>query len=544
MTDPVSAANSHLTGQYGQVQQKSPKIYNIPDAQARDLKAEYKSGDQVSISHEAMHRQEQAEDAKEAGAGSWEKRFGLQAGTTVLGNSNKQVVTIKGSHLEILEYKGDRLVQKTIGEMDADGAVLDTELYSAGGQVKQTIHSEFSGLNDVSSTLTQAGMSRTIQWFENGELTRRMQDEMRLSSQYLNIGEGFRAKPKDLESLVNELTWDRHKTGYSAGIQEYSNGRLVQDIALSQKNTHFNQTDRRDRSFDGQEHNTTWEKSRSTFLEVSVRSFDVDGNLVREVNFDDRSDNDTLKQSLSVSWYNKGELVKKSQGSLTMEEGENTNLDHRPSILDTLQVDEKPYSSAKPNPASQLLIMGGALDAASDAGHYTNTLEHDAATGYYDPAGRIARFGVDDTPYSLSLTNEIYKEGELAARQEDKESARLSPLPDKQKFRTGMGLTEDDTPALLRQASHSGQSFENGQVVNQAVVEYGEFVDEEQHGPDKIKTYTRAEQGKGLDRQVMESTLQAGLGELDKEHHKASRGFSMEVDLTMNDLVETFESFT
>lgn len=545
MTEPIIAANSYAAGHHGQIQHKRTRIAGSADSGSPEINSDFKPKirDTATISAEAVDRYLKAEDAKEPGAVTWEKRFGLQAGTTVLSNSNKQVVTIKGSHLEILEYKGDRLVQKTIGEMDADGAVLDTELYSAGGQVEQAIHSEISGLNDVSSTQTQASMSRTIQWFENGELTRQMQDEMRLSSQYLNVGQSFRAKPKDLESLVNELTWDRHKTGYSASIQEYSNGRLVRDIALSQKNTHFNQTDRRDRSFDGQEHNTTWEKSRSTFLEVSVRSFDVDGNLVREVNFDDRSDNDTLKQSLSVSWYNKGELVKKSQGSLTMEGGENTNLDHRPSLLDTLQVDEKPYSSATPNPASQLMIMGGALDAASDAGHYTNTLEHDAAAGYYDPAGRIAGFGVDDTPYSLSWTNEVYKEGELAARLEDEESARTNPLPDKQKFRTGMGLTEDDTPALLHRTSHKDQSFEDGQVVSQAVVEYGEFMDEDQHGPDKVKTYITAEQGLGPDRQGMHDTLEADLAELDRERHKASEAFSLEVDLTLDDLGELFGSF-
>jgi len=534
MTDPINAAHPYLTGQHSQIWPATTQYSGSPDGRAVDLKPGHKPGDRVVISHEAVRRQEQAAEAKQAG--TWQGRFGLEAGERVLDNGHKQVVAIKGSHLEIKEYDQGRLVGKITGTMGADSAVLDTELYSPGGKVKQTIHSELVGLDDTASTQTQASMSRTIQWFENGELSRQMRDEMYLSSQYLNVGDSFRAKPKDLESLVNELTWDRHKTGYSAGIQEYSHGRLVQDITLAQNNTHFNQTDRRDRSFDGQEHNTTWEKSRSTFLEVSVRSFDVDGNLVREVSFDDRSDNDTLKQSLSVSWYNRGELVKKSQGSLAMEEGENTNLDHRPSLLDTLQVDEKAYSSAMPNPASQLMIMGGAMDAASDAGHYANSLEQDVAMGHYDPAGRIASYGVDDTPYSLSFTNEIYKDGELAARQRDEEAARKSPVPDKQKFRTGMGLTEDDTPALLRSSSHVDESFENGLVVSRALVEHSEYVDEKQHGPDRLKIHTYAEEGQGLARKVMETVQEAELQSLDNEQHKAAAGFAMEAELSLGDL--------
>jgi hypothetical protein len=111
-------------------------------------------------------------------------------------------------------------------------------------------------------------------------------------------------------------------------------------------------------------------------------------------------------------------------------------------------------------------------------------------------------------------------------------------VPDKQKFRTGMGLTEDDTPALLRSSSHVDESFENGLVVSRALVEHSEYVDEKQHGPDRLKIHTYAEEGQGLARKVMETVQEAELQSLDNEQHKAAAGFAMEAELSLGDLTK------
>ena len=537
--------------------------------------------DKVTISSEALLKQsEEASNAQQSRTSpiTWESYFGFAPGVHTLTNGNKQVVTIEDNSLEVLEYDtSGKLVKQVKGALSDDTAVLDTEIYDENGRVGQTIHTEVTGLKDTENATSHARMARTIQWFDQGELTRRMHDAMDLTSSYKKLKEsdsrGMRAmaaqnasgsisvrsimeagmmeQPESLDEMIGSVTVDTNKTHYFASIQDFRNGRMTQDMTIRQRNSSENLTNRSDRKFGGQEPETTRELSHEASLRVTVNSYDAEGNLVREATFeDDQTDGPKvadggLRQTMRVSWYDKGELVKRSHGELSMKEVEGGSLEKRPNILETLGIeDQEDYASKRPRSAPGLLAVV-TEEAATEADHFGQALRHDTSSivgGAYTTAADIARSGAGNNPYSVSWTNEIFRDGELAARQRDEESAIQSPVPTGLDFRTAGGLTEDENPAVLRRTEHEDQGFENGRLKREAAVSSKEFIKEHEDGPDEVRTFTEASQGNGHSSEHLNRTLLSALEGIDAEAHAAAEGFAGELQPTLDDVARTIRT--
>lgn len=575
MPDSIIAANGNISASLSPIRPETIK------AAAQDAASKPDAGampfDRVSISGEGLRMQAAEATKPKADPPTWQERFGFREGERTLKNGNKEVVTIEDNKLEVFEYDtSGKLIKKVEGVLGDDAAVLDTEFYDENGRVNQTIHTELTGLGDTEDATTSARMSRTIQWFDNGQLTRRMHDSMDLESTYRKLDDenaqgmremarqsaggtltvesaieaGMIKQPDKLDDMIGRVTVDTHKSRYYASIQEYDAGRLTQDMTIRQKAEYDNITNRTDAKWGGMETGTTRELFHNAQLEVSVTNYDGEGNILRQAEFRDGHKDGVLdkdgglNQSLTVSWYNKGELVKRSHGSLSMDEVKNGKLPERPSLLDALGLKNEEYSTDRPVAASGLLAAA-TKQAASEADHFGEPLRHDTAssvTGAYNTAGNVLTSGSGNNPYSISWTNEIYRDGELAARQVDKESAVKSPVPTDFQFHTGGGLTEDDTPAVVRRSSHRDESFENGLLKKEAEIESHEFVKEVKNGADVVKTRTEASEGLGLNRRHLQKTTTAKIDEVDRESHAAAKGFSGELRLTLDDVADAFQA--
>lgn len=538
--------------------------------------------DTVAISAKALLKQA-AESARarqkaECDPVSWESYFGFRPGEHTLQNGNKQVVSIEDGSLEVLEYDtSGKLVKQVKGALGDTAAVLDTEIYDQNGRVAQAIHTEVTGLGDTEDATTRARMSRTIQWFDQGELTRRMHDSMDLSSTYKKLREsdaqgmrsmaaqnasgaislqsiieaGMMEQPDSLDEMIGDVTVDMNKTHYFASIQDFRNGRMAQDMTIRQRGGSVNLTNRSDEKFGGQEPGVTRELSHDASLRVSVVSYDSEGNRLREATFEDnqtdgpKAEDGSLHQAMSVSWYDGGELVKRSNGSLSMSEVEGGSLEDRPDILETLGIaDQEDYATRRPKSAPELLAAV-TEEAATEADHFGQALRHGTSSivgGAYTTAADIARSGSGNNPYSVSWTDEIFRDGELAARRHDEESAIKSPVPPGLDFRTGGGLTEDDTPAVLRRTGHEDQGFENGRLRREAAISSKEFIKEHEDGPDEVRTFTEASQGNGHSSEHVNRTLLSALGGVDPEAHAAAEGFAGELQPTLDDVARTIRT--
>ncbi|WP_461209457.1 hypothetical protein [Desulfocurvus sp. DL9XJH121] len=523
----------------------------------------------LDISEQAQKALEQARDklqkAQESRESPWYKHFKLATGTTTLANGNKQVVTLDGDHMTLEEYEGDKLVKKVEGTLNDDGVVLDTEIYGENGEVSQTIHTALSGLDEAMDTTSSAHMSRSIQWFDDGELVRQMSDSMTLESDYAGFGSdnlsgksnvenlmangtlsaqtavesGMTAQPDTLEGLMGQITMDTQRVRYSANIQEYANGRLSQDVHINQKNDYTNLTNRSADKFGGMDSNNTRSLAQDTSLEIQMTSYDQDGDLLREAAFSDshqdgNANNDGQQtQSVSVAWYDKGDLVERSQGSLNMKEGKRKRLANQPSMLETLRLEEGEYASTTPRSAVDLLGQG-LREAATEADHFGAPLEQDARAGTYNTADKAAERGTGDKTYRMAWKNEVYRDGDMVARQVDKESAIQNPGPTGLTFRAGGGLTENDSPAVLRRSEHTDESFENGRLEQRASIASREFIVRNDDAPDRLKTSTSAVSGTGFDRETRQAVVDSGLADADREDHAAALAMGQAIEVTMD----------
>ena len=577
MTSPISPLKGTMTSITApQAQETRPYTYEElvpPDSSENTVL------DKVTLSPEALAKHAEESDKASSTSISWESFFGFKPGQRTLRNGHKQVVTIEDESLEVLEYDSSgKLVKQVKGSLSGDTAVLDTELYDKNGRVGQTIHTEVMGLGDTADTTTHARMARTIQWFDQGELTRRMHDSMDLTSKYNKLKEsdplgmkamaaqnasgtinvqsiieaGMMEQPDSLGQMIGDITVDEHKTHYFATIQDFRNGRVTQDMTIRQSNISNNLTNRSDGKFGEQSPGTTRELSHETSLRVTVNSYDSDGNLLREATLEDNQydgskvADGSLHQSMRVSWYDNGELVKRSNGSLSMKEVKGSALEDRPTILETLGIsDPEDYATERPNSAPELLAMV-TEEAATEADHFGQALRHDTSSivgGAYTTAADIVRSGSGNNPYSVSWTNEIYRDGELAARQHDEESAIKSPVPTGLDFRNGGALTENENPAVLRRSKHEDQGFENGRLKREATIKSREFVKERVNGPDEVRTHIEATEGNGHtnDKHVAR-TLLSTLEGIDTEAHAAAEGFAGEMQPTLDDVARTIRT--
>lgn len=517
--------------------------------------------DSLSLSAEARHRHDVEQARKEAAEpATWESLLGVADGTSMLKNGHRQVVDIDGAAITIEEYDGDRLIKSTQGRLDSGSMVLDTEIYDKSGAVEQTLHTEIVNADqETMEHWTAAKVSRSIQWFDNGELTRRMRDSMILQShstanrdpenfaRYLQGITDSDVDPNSLAALTGLVTDDTNKTDYEATIEEFAGGHLAREVVIEQNATFSNTTNRSDSKFNGMDPKTTAQTAHTMNMAIRITDFDADGELLRQASFEDyHSDNifdehGQNKQSVSVSWYDDGEIVKKSRGDLSLSETEHSGLAKRPDLLQTLGIEPEDYATDTPQTAMELMA-GTGLDLSDSPDQFGAALRSFAASGRYNPAESIADHGAGDQPYSITWSDEYYAEGKLAARREDSESAIENPFGQELSFRTAGGLTEDERPATLRRTSHMDESYDNGRVRNRAEVASREFIERDEHGPDRINTFTVGQQDTGAADKTVHNTSAARLGDVDAQANTASSSMEQEVGLIMGDVYSIFRS--
>ncbi len=510
--------------------------------------------DVISISTEArLLNAEEADSQTETASQStvteedWKERYGLESGTTRLSNGNKRVVNISGDEMEILEYDGDKLVSSITGKMSDTGLSLYAESYDANGNVVRKTQSTLTGLEGDA-----AKMTRSVQWFDSDELVRNMRESMVLTD-VDSFGDVDDLLTSDLEArldtlgldgeLVPDMTLDKHQTEYSASIQEYGNGRLLRDTTIEQNTEYANLTNRSDEKIGDFDEHSTEELWHSINLSVDVKEYDEEGELLRTVDFKDGhkdgrgSTDGELTQSINVAWYDKGELVRTGSGTLTMEEAEGAKLSKRQTFLELFQLKAEEYANTDPLSAEQTFTKRIA-QSADDGDYFTNALRKHMGSGHYGDAEDLADWGTEDNPYSLTWKSSVYADGEITARQEDRESARENTRNPGLSFRTGGSLTEDAQEGLLRETEHVDENWENGRVKRQASLKSREFYETREDGADILRTTATGELSEGLQNETITKTLVGGVEANDSEARAASQGMALETELTFHDLFE------
>lgn len=513
--------------------------------------------DSVKISADALMKQQQENKKAQTSDYLWEKSFGFKDGEFILDNGNKQIVTIEGSKLTIEEYDGDNLIRQVNGDLTSDGAVLSTQIFDKNGKLAQNITTTFSSLS--TGDQSSAKITRSTQWYENGELFRTMEDSMKLDSRYLDPAKGI---PKslltygtdeisgDMKALAKKPTQDFHSTSYTTHITEFNNGTKSSETHIEQKGSFVNKTNRTSEKSEGIDAMTTHEQSQNSSLEISFTNYDSNGDVLRQASWQDQyhdSDNPEdgfLSQQMNISWYNNGEIVKHEQSSATIEETENSKLPERPGVLEILGISNDDYASKKsPQTASQLLAEP-LMESSSKSEFYTENIKNHTAEGDYKSAFMVEKDLVNDRPYEMSWSNETYKDGEIVARQEDKESARKNPLPKGLEFWNGRGLTESESPSTIKRAEHTDSSFEDGRQINTASLFISEEVNHNHDGPDTVTTNVHGTQKKGLQSADIHRIIDGGIENADTDLHAASKKISKAEDLMMDetyDLLNTLD---
>ncbi len=540
MTDDISS----LTAAY---QPLAATLTNTSARQAQGVSLTMSStlGDQADISTEARQAWQasqsgQASSSTKKTANTWEGLFNITSGTKHLKNGNKQVTTIQGAELLVLEYEGDKLVRKETGLLGSNSIIKDIEYYDESGDVAQAIHSELVGLEDggLSSSAT---LKRSAQWYNNGTLTREYSDSMELEVGYRGL-EDLEIKDEDvrdaeaLASRAGKVTQENAATRFAASIKDYVDGNLAQVATVTQDTSLELQTNRTGKKISDKEDWTVQALGGESGFSATVTNYDAKGKLLREASFDEEIGIDGEKtQRLSTTWYNNGELVKKSSGVFegSVQDGMDLNAQL---FLDTLDLTPSEYATHTPGTAAELLTKN--FQAASDAPEfYISDAEGTNGQGVFGSARNLESYQNVNDPYSLTWTEELYKDGKLAARQQDTEGARKNDDARKYHFALGAGLTEDESPRLLRESSHTDASYdENGRLAVSASIERHEEVEKDERGVYHLWTSSTGTQVSNGETLRVSKREENPLATVDPEAKQASKGFAAAADLTLDDV--------
>ncbi len=507
--------------------------------------------DTVSISEEAYRKQRQAayaawvasRDAAQAetqtSANTWETNFGLKSGSTTLKNGNTQVTTIDGAKMERLEYDNGVLVKKETGAIVGDRAVWDTQQYDISGAVTQKAHAELTGLGGTDAE-TMASLRRDVQWYENGKITRELHDGMNVQASSVSpelVSGGELDGAATLEDMAGTLTRDYVASDYQADIVEYAGGKVSLTASIHNQLEAENATNRKSSAVSGLAAWSTGELSNTNALTVQFTRYDADGNVQVQANLTDQVQQGMdMTQTVAVSWYDQGELVRQEEGSLNMAliPGSGQQLPERPGILETFGIARETFSGGTPLSADGILAASSEENAgAADA--FVDGLDSDMAAGGFSLAENLANYRDMDNPYSISFTSRTYRDGELAAVSTDTEEVRENPMPQETRFETGKGLTEDDIPAMLRSSSHEESAYENGELTAHGELTMREFVQKDARGVFGLNTSFTGAAGIGLDRESLSGTRQGSLEDLDSEANAASTAMGQSAGMAVRD---------
>jgi hypothetical protein len=547
-SSPDANESSQQTGGAQSVEQTAAKT--LADAGSTA------SNDTVSISGEAYRQQRAAAFTITAAVRTaaavqsttvespWKTYFNLESGSKTLANGHTQVTAIDGADMERLEYKGGVLVKKETGTVVGGRAVWDTEHYDVSGAVTRKDHVELTGLGST-DTDSVASMRRDVQWFENGALVRELHDGMHVeaASQLLDMAAAADlADGLSLDDMAGKLTKDRVQSDYQASIAEYANGRVTRTASIHNGLEAENVTNRSADRRNGLDGHTSVEVANANALTVELTSYDMDGNVAVQSRFTDSVEaGKGLTQTVAVSWYDKGELVREEEGSLgmTLIPGKGQQLPDRPGILETFGIDEKTFSGRAPLSADGLLgasreESGGAADVFVDG------VDSDMAAGAFGLAETLADYRDADNPYRATFSSRTYRDGELAAVSTDTEEVRENRLPGVMQFATGRGLTEDEFPATLRSASHEEIAYENGERSAQGRLFMREYLQKDDRGVYGLNTYYSGEAGQDGDMESASGVWAGSLETLDSDANAATAGMGRAAGLAVDDMRSVF----
>ncbi len=521
------------------------------------LPVAWQQGDRVTISLDAYEKGKSTQEAEASAEGFWRSYFSMWTISNEPGK--KREITMDGNDIEILEYKGGRLVKQTNGNFSASGVTLDTLIYDTSGDVTQSIHTTLSATGTAKGTMSEASMSRHIEWFKHGEVSRTMDDSMRLQSQYRGYGQirddiggreptmeeliaaAMEEQSDSLEDLTSAFTADYHNTSYAAEIAEYKGSRLSRRVSLQQNSDFVNMTNRTPEKQQGMEPHTTAAMYHDSTTHLSMTEYDQDGNLLRTSELTDRQKNsqeqgDGLQeQSVSVSWYNKGELVKSSSGHMTLHEAPDKELMKRTNLLQVLNTSHEEYATATPQTALELL-SNDLERSTMEPDHFGRSFTESRFSNAFNAPGMIAQRGSGNAAYSLRWKTEFYADGYKVASQEDEESAVHNVRTTSGTFRTGGGLTENAIPSTLKRTSHTDRSYDHGRATDEASINVSEYVDASANGPDVVRTHIAGTEQHGFTTKTDHRSLDGGIADNDRDYNLASTGMGKELGYSLADM--------
>lgn len=509
-----------------------------PEEIAQSKKISDQAAVKVKISPEGKEISEAEADSSKS---LWETRYGFKNGTTILANGRKRVVSIKGFDIEVLEYEGDKLTSKMKGDASGENAFTKVEHYDESGALVQSVDTTLEGVRDRSSKRTLASLHRNVTWYKDGEVTRKMQEGMVLSSasHLLMAGKVSAPNAKSLEDMVSGVTGEKHSFSYSASMFEYTRGALTRTATLSYSGQSEQKTNRNHEKIDGMAPKSTDGKNLTSNISAMIIDYDEDGNMVRRASFSEgrytREKNRLgaeakfMEQNSSVSWFSKGELVKKSEGSVTVEETKNQKLPQESlNLILSLGFTSREYAADKPHSAGEMLSH-----ESMPSGVNPSPLDKQGMGVFpmnvYNPGEKPVKGG----PYEIKTSNEIYRKGELVARQEDEEKAVENRLPLENQFRPGGSLTESDIPAYIQSSRHVDESYEEGVLKAHANLSMHEAITKDENGVVSVETVQSGSHGVSLDRKNVARVVSASLEDADQELGKASAAWERQMDLTI-----------
>ncbi|WP_319583601.1 hypothetical protein [uncultured Pseudodesulfovibrio sp.] len=558
MIDPVSSASTALA-----------YTVNRTRSDSVDKSGASAQADVVSISDEAIRKYaagqietegagESGQDTNQTGDSPWKLSGGLTHSERTLKNGHTEIIDIDGGTLTVHEYNGSRLVKSVDGTMLDGRAVLDTSYYDENGKVSQTIHAEMARLESKSGW-SGAVMNRSVSWYDNGRVERTLSDEMYMRTRNTGSptislsGNDFSRMTGDLDgdatTLVRKLTSEDHSLNYHADIQEfYDNKQLSKSFAIDQSGDFSQVTNRHGVEVEGMGPLSTDEISHDTQLSVVSEEYDRDGNLLREASVTDKqkdgkgSKDGKQYQTVDVSWYEDGKLVKHGNGSFSLDEFDGHSLAKRPGVLDLLGLKPEEYSSPEAQDSAELL--GSKLAESSSAPEFfLEGAGRAAAKGQYGSASHMAQYGRLGQPFSADWTTELYEDGELVMRKQDSHQARNvlnRGVDDRLPFRTGGGLTDGDRPAILERTAHTTEIIEDGKTVASESQEAREFLQPDEHGPDTLMTLVDYDQMQNNDEDGINVFYKGGISIGDPDSGAALRSLGEELDLVMDGLYELY----
>ncbi|MFV0349079.1 MAG: hypothetical protein ACK5JO_10870 [Halodesulfovibrio sp.] len=537
------------------------RIKEVDDSSIRKKSEEIRK-DFVEISGDAYKKwvdeKNQSTDATEF----WKSYFGYEREPQQQGVS--RTISLSGNDIEVLEYHDGRLRKKIAGTFYGDKVTTSTEIYNAKGDLAQKVDATLTGLEDKTAWTTTGKVKRDIQWFgTDGNVVREMKDSMELRSSYTsykdlmeNIGsssldpdavDGMQSdfSGLTLNDLRNQMTFDSHMSKYSAVFYQYEEGVLRKSVSLSMRGDYLNLTNRTEDEQEGVGAFSTAEQAHATELSLSVTDYDKQGRVMQEESLRESEHNSKesgdgeMKQHYTLARYNEGTIVERSSGEFAMKESKGGSFGRRPSILDTLATTQDEYASTVPQSASQLLAREN-VGFATEADHFGYAFNNSAQADTYNAARRIAEFGENQNPYSISWTTENYVDGKLAARKVDEERAVTNPAREHSGFRTGGGLTEDARPQTVHSSNHVEESYQNGMLNVHAELNFSEYIREDAHGADVIRTHASGWKNTGLTRRRVDDTIDAPLYEADRDGHAASYAMGRVLDRTLTGMHSLF----